>query len=195
MQVAPIEDKPINGQKYCVVSMVSPDNEHNKCPVRAFKIKYVAETVEECKQMAKQWRDSGEEPMDQFLSRVGVWVPFVDDIYQTENIDYHQAELTEFIMGARARDKEAKKYFDDRVGKCVEDAKNPQTRDAVMLRHEINQLETQVEGLQKRVVELVEQLREFPAEAQEESRQSFISLVSPEVQEDLLSSDVRLNAE
>jgi hypothetical protein len=34
--------------------------------------------------------------------------------------------------------------FEARVNQSVEDAKNPKTRDAVMLRDEINQLETQL---------------------------------------------------
>jgi hypothetical protein len=183
--VTPVDDQPIQGQKYMVISMVSPKNEHNKAPVQALKVKFVSETIEECKQMAKKWRDSGEELQDQYLGQIGKWLPFIDDVTQMEKIDYYHEQLTEFIMGQKERDKQAKQYFDERINQSITDANNPKTRDAVIIRHEIHQLETHLESLNKQIIELKDQLMSMPSEAQIESKESFSNLMKPDENQSL----------
>jgi hypothetical protein len=175
--VTPIDDPPIQGQKYMVVSMVSPNNDHNKAPVPAFKVKFVAETIEECKTMAKRWRDSGEELQDQYLGQIGKWLPFIDDVTQLDKIDYYHEQLTEFIMGQKERDKQAKQYFDERVNQSIANAQNPKTRDAVIIRHEIHQMENHLKSLKNQIIELEDQLMSMPSEVQIESKESFTNLM------------------
>ncbi|KAJ3085857.1 hypothetical protein HK102_013742 [Quaeritorhiza haematococci] len=54
------EDKPIQNQKWAVVSMVSPYNPRQKCAVHAFKVKYVSEDQETaCAWIASSLPDCG----------------------------------------------------------------------------------------------------------------------------------------
>lgn len=189
--VVPIDDAPIQGQKYMCVCIVSPHNEHNKAPVSAFKVKYVAETEEECRKMAKRWRDTAEEQFDIYVGPIGKWLPLPEDPNQIENIDYQQSQLTEFIMGQRQRDQQAKQVFEERVRASVEAAQHPLTRNAVELRNELYQAEKQMEGLKKVIEDLNQKLHSYPEEVIAESKESFKQFIygDQEPQEVMIRSE------
>jgi hypothetical protein len=184
MNVVPMDDAPIQGQKFMCVCLVSPNNEHNKAPVYAFKVKYVGETIDECRQMAKKWMDLGDEPFDILVGPVGKWVPHLDDFNQIKNVEYQQEQLTEFIMGQKKRDEEAKTMFEERL-KQATTSKSLDTRDAVRLRYEISGLETQLSVVTKQIKELETKLRSLPEETQEESRETFTEIVNGDTRLDL----------
>ncbi|KAJ3058223.1 hypothetical protein HK102_010613, partial [Quaeritorhiza haematococci] len=84
------EDKPIQNQKWAVVSMVSPYNPRQKCAVHAFKVKYVSEDQETARAIAKTFRDQ-EPEFDVYVMPVGKWVPWVYDPLDVKDVQYVQS--------------------------------------------------------------------------------------------------------
>ncbi|KAJ3061709.1 hypothetical protein HK102_009015 [Quaeritorhiza haematococci] len=109
------EDKPIQNQKWAVVSMVSPHNHRQKCAVHAFKVKYVCEDLETAQAMAKAFRDQ-EPEFNVYVMPVGKWVPWVYDPLEVKDIQYVQEELTKLIKSHREELEKSRKAFNERVG-------------------------------------------------------------------------------
>lgn len=123
------DDPPLTGQKWCCVSMISPEG-RQKGQVYAWKLRYVSETPEEAEKMAEYLRDR-DPTFDVYVTRVGVWVPWVWSPDEVGNAKYMNSQLTELVSEQRRQRELADAAFDDRVQRELDELKRGNTKEGL----------------------------------------------------------------
>lgn len=131
------DDDPITGQKWCVLSMVSPES-RQKNKVYGLKIRFVSETVEEAERMAEFFRDR-DPTFDCFVGSVGKWLPWIWNADEIKNVKFTNSQLTELIADQYKQKELSDSAFDDRVQRELEAIKQDNTKEGIERR--LNQKE------------------------------------------------------
>lgn len=128
-------DPEIQGQKYCCLSMISPES-RQKSKVHALKVRYVCDDIEEAKLMAKRLRDNDPD-FDVMVADVGKWLPWVWSFDDLPNQEYAETQLNELIAGHKQERQKADEAFKERLQK----------------ERKANELANSKEGLERRLAQ------------------------------------------
>jgi hypothetical protein len=156
------EDPKITGQKYAIVSMVSPENIRNRCDVFAFKIRCVCKDMNEVKKMKERFMKLDGSMYSLFVVQVGLWTPFVNNEELLPNIEYQNSALNEIIKGYVDNRSHADDEFNERKNQMVKEAqrvgsKKGQEELSMKKEHPLAVL-TRVKTFEEQVVDLKEKL-------------------------------------
>lgn len=158
----PKDDAPISGQKFFLINMASPASERAKAPTNIFKVKFVADSIEEAREKAKEFQ-SLDPDFDTYVGPVGRWIPFLDNPLSVENVEYQDKVLSDMINEHRKIQKNNSEKFMERVnretqkilqhsenqGKGKESPEDHETKvkDAITLRFKIYQISEKLKSL------------------------------------------------
>lgn len=122
------EDPRITGQKYALVSMVSPESIRNKCDVFAFKIRCTCKDMAEVKKMKERFMKLDNGIYSLYVVQVGLWTPFVNNEDLLPNTEYQETALNEIISGYVENRNLANDEFNERKNQMVREAKRDGTK-------------------------------------------------------------------
>ncbi|KAJ3324875.1 hypothetical protein HDU93_002705 [Gonapodya sp. JEL0774] len=187
-------DPPIPGQKYVLISFVGPTNSRQRSKETMVKIRYVASSEEDARDMAKAIR-SRDPLFDIFVASVGTWLPFVDDPERIDHHVYDDDRLNTMVSEYRNIYRERTRNFLDRVkletdlirsqGKRKEENASEEDRDqqykaAIQMRYSIYKLKTHVDA---RSAELKALTIKYGDDFPEDVRETVDSIDLPSIDE------------
>ena len=114
------EDRPIRGQKYCLVSVVGPKY-NQKCDVYAAKVRGFASTKSEADQMVKNIMKY-DDKFDIYVTEVGKFFPLDVDPSQAKNVQHADERLNSLLKSYTENRLEAENQFYARKQELVEQA-------------------------------------------------------------------------
>jgi hypothetical protein len=122
-----IEDPEIPGQKYVLLSFLSPERiKDSKQKVRGLKIRGVYCTKEEAEEQCKYIRDRIDSNFDIYVGEVGKWLPW-DDTDKTDDENYAEKELNDLMKAYRQQrilsKQEVERRRDEEVRQAAEENK------------------------------------------------------------------------
>lgn len=121
------DDPPLTGQKWCCVSMLSPES-RQKGQTYAWKLRFVSESPEEAEKMAEHLRNN-DPTFDVYVTRVGVWVPWVWNADEVQNAHYTNSQLTELVAQQHKQREMADSAFDERVQRELDEIRHNNTQE------------------------------------------------------------------
>ena len=110
-----VEDEDIPGQKYLVLSILSPGFNKNleKYDIRGIKIRGVYATYEEAQERCTYLQAS--DPIHNvFIGEIGKWLPFVDDPEKAKDSQYAEAKLQNLMKTYMENQVKAKQMYETR---------------------------------------------------------------------------------
>lgn len=120
-----IEDPEIPGQKYVLLSFLSPEKiKDPKQKVRGLKVRGVYATREEAENQSKYLREKIDSNFDIYVGDMGKWLPW-DDSDKTEEEDYAEKELNDLMKAYRQQRllsrQELEKRKEEEIRKAAEE--------------------------------------------------------------------------
>jgi len=112
------EDEPISGQKYVLVSIITPELIKN-CTVRGIKVRGVYGTEQEARVKAAelQKRDTLH---NIYVAPVGKWLPWDDDPSKAHDEEYAEGELNRIMKGLKENQAKSKMLHEQRKNDLIE---------------------------------------------------------------------------
>ena len=114
------EDPAIAGQKWCLLSFVSPTG-RQKCDIIGLKVRGVYGTREEADQRAKHLQKIDSD-FDVFVAQVGLWLPFNPNPDSIENEEYTEDRLNSLVKEYKQNKVQADEHFAERKRRLMEQA-------------------------------------------------------------------------
>ena len=114
------EDPYITGQRYCLVTIIGP-HVYPKSDVWGIKVRYVGDTMEQMKKMAKQLRKMDPD-YNIFIMEVGKFGPLNVSPEQVAENEYIEEQLNEMIKGYLENQELAKQHWHERKNEMLKDA-------------------------------------------------------------------------
>ena len=110
-----IEDEEIPGQKYLVLSILSPGFNKNleKYDIRGIKIRGVYATYEEAQERCT-YLQAIDPIHNVFIGEIGKWLPFVDDPEKAKDSQYAEAKLQKLMKTYMENQVKAKQLYETR---------------------------------------------------------------------------------
>lgn len=117
------EDPEIVGQKYVLVSFLTPEKikDTKSKGVRGLKIRGCFATREEAENHSKYLREQVDNRFDIYVGEIGKWLPW-DDSDRTEDEDYAEKELNDLMKAYRQQRILSKQELDKRRNEEVRKA-------------------------------------------------------------------------
>ena len=115
-----LEDRPIHGQKYALVSVVGPKYKQN-CDIYAIKIRGFANDIEEAKQLTQRILKY-DPSFDIYTAPVGLFFPIDVDPTKVKNVQYARKELNDLVQQYHENQIEAQDNFESRKREMMESA-------------------------------------------------------------------------
>lgn len=117
-----IEDEPIPGQSYLVLSVLSPGfNKNVKEDVRGIKFRGAYATYEEAMERSKYLQEV-DPAHNVFVGEVGKWLPFVDDPDKAKDSQYAEAQLQKLMKTYLENQTKAKQMYEMRKNEMMMEA-------------------------------------------------------------------------
>ena len=112
------EDEPIPGQKFALLSIVTPELIKN-CTIRGIKIRGVYGTEQEARSQASelQKRDTLH---NIYVAPVGRWLPWDDDPSKAQDEEYAEGELNRIMKGLKENQAKSKMLHEQRKNDLIE---------------------------------------------------------------------------
>jgi hypothetical protein len=98
------EDEPINGQKWALLSFISPEGVMN-CSVRGVKVRGVYATEEAARNAAAKFKHT-DKYFDVFVGEVGKWLPWDPNPMDVSEAVYNKKKQTHIMQGMHKRNEE-----------------------------------------------------------------------------------------
>ena len=110
-----VEDEDIPGQKYLVLSILSPGFNKNleKYDIRGIKIRGVYATYEEAQERCT-YLQAIDPIHNVFIGEIGKWLPFVDDPEKAKDSQYAEAKLQNLMKTYMENQVKAKQMYETR---------------------------------------------------------------------------------
>jgi len=114
------EDIPISGQKFCLLSFVSPTG-NQKSDINGLKVRGSFDTLEEANKKANELR-SIDPDFDVYIASVGKWLPWYPDPKTIPDIQYQEEQLNQIVKGHKENQIKSKQHFEERKRDLMEQA-------------------------------------------------------------------------
>lgn len=114
------EDPVITGQKYALVSIVGPHLKQ-KCDVWGLKVRGVAESLDQCKEMTKKLMKI-DNNYDIYNVEVGKFFPLNVDPFDVKNIEYENEQLNSLVKGYLENKEKANEHWAQRKQEMISEA-------------------------------------------------------------------------
>lgn len=122
------EDPILNGQKYALVSIVGP-HLPQKCDVYGLKVRGVADTVEEAKQMTKKLMKF-DNMYDIYTVSVGKFFPLNIQPYDVKEVEHNDEKLNELMKSYLKNREDANEHYHQRKQEMMEKAIKEGTKES-----------------------------------------------------------------
>ncbi len=160
------EDPYITGQRYCLVTIIGP-HVQPKADVWGIKVRYVGETMEQMKKMAKQLRQMDPD-YNIFIMEMGKFGPLNISPEQVSENEYLEEKLNEMVKGYLENRELAKQHWHERknemMKEAIKDGKNQEElasrpEHPVSVLQRVNNYKDKLKSLQEQLDSLQEDLR------------------------------------
>lgn len=160
------EDPYITGQRYCLVTIIGP-HVQPKADVWGIKVRYVGETMEQMKKMAKQLRQMDPD-YNIFIMEMGKFGPLNVSPEQVSENEYLEEKLNEMVKGYLENQELAKQHWHERKNEMMKNAiKEGKNQEELASRPEhpvsvlqrVNTYKDKLKSLQDQLDSLQEDLR------------------------------------
>ena len=112
------EDEPILGQKYVLLSIVTPELVKN-CTVRGIKIRGVFATEENARKKALELQKK--DPLHNiYVAEMGKWLPWNDDPTKAQDEEYAENELNKIMKGLKENQIKSKMLHEQRKNDLIQ---------------------------------------------------------------------------
>lgn len=112
------EDEPISGQKFVLLSIVTPELIKN-CSVRGIKIRGVYGTEQEARVKAAELQKK-DSLHNIYVAPVGKWLPWDDDPNKAHDEEYAEGELNRIMKGLKENQAKSKMLHEQRKNDLIE---------------------------------------------------------------------------
>lgn len=112
------EDEPISGQKFVLLSIVTPELIKN-CTVRGIKIRGVYGTEQEARVKAAELQKK-DTLHNIYVAPVGKWLPWDDDPSKAQDEEYAEGELNRIMKGLKENQAKSKLLHEQRKNDLIE---------------------------------------------------------------------------
>lgn len=112
------EDEPISGQKFVLLSIVTPEMIKN-CSVRGIKIRGVYGTEQEARVKAAELQKK-DTLHNIYVAPVGKWLPWDDDPSKAQDEEYAEGELNRIMKGLKENQAKSKLLHEQRKNDLIE---------------------------------------------------------------------------
>ena len=112
------EDEPISGQKFVLLSIVTPEMIKN-CTVRGIKIRGVYGTEQEARVKAAELQKK-DSLHNIYVAPVGKWLPWDDDPSKAHDEEYAEGELNRIMKGLKENQAKSKMLHEQRKNDLIE---------------------------------------------------------------------------
>ena len=112
------EDEPIPGQKFALLSIVTPELIKN-CSVRGIKIRGVYGNEQEARSRATELQKS-DALHNIYVAPVGKWLPWDDDPSKAQDEEYAETELNRIMKGLKENQAKSKMLHEQRKNDLIE---------------------------------------------------------------------------
>jgi len=112
------EDEPISGQKFVLLSIVTPELIKN-CSVRGIKIRGVYGTEQEARSKASELQKK-DSLHNIYVAPVGKWLPWDDDPSKAQDEEYAESELNRIMKGLKENQAKSKMLHEQRKNDLIE---------------------------------------------------------------------------
>lgn len=183
------EDMPLSGQKFCLISFVSPSG-NQKCDVNGVKVRGSFDTLEEANKVADRLRNTDPD-FDIYVASVGKWLPWYPDPKTMPDINYQESQLNQLVKGHKENQIMSKQHFEERKRDLMEKAMSEGTKSgqkelAEKPMHPIAVKES-LETTNKLLEEMKEELKKLSAQ-----KTQLEDLMGPFTDEDLALDNNRV---
>lgn len=117
------EDKPIDGQKYVLLSFLSPEGEGltgvANCKIRGLKVRGVFGDYEEAKAYCEKLRDT-DGKFHVFIGEVGKWLPWDPNPDTAKEENYAEKELNNLMKNYNENREKAAKLYNARKDELLQ---------------------------------------------------------------------------
>lgn len=120
------EDEPISGQKFVLLSIVTPELIKN-CSVRGIKIRGVYGTEQEARSKASELQKK-DSLHNIYVAPVGKWLPWDDDPSKAQDEEYAESELNRIMKGLKENQAKSKMLHEQRKNDLIEKTLKEQER-------------------------------------------------------------------
>jgi len=122
------EDIEISGQKYALISIVGP-HLPQKCDVWGLKVRGVADSVEEAKQMTKRIMKF-DNMYDIYTVSVGKFFPLTIEPYDVKDVEHNDEKLNELMKSYLKNREDANEHYHQRKQEMMEKAIREGTKES-----------------------------------------------------------------
>lgn len=157
-----IDNPPLPGKIWFLVSLVSRHTTRQRGDVDGFKVHDVCDTLEEAEVLAQKYRRIDPD-FDVFVQAVGKWIPWVSDPLKAKDVQYCKDQLSELLSEKRQQHQIATKGFGKKVKDIMEDNANgiqrkrkTKVEPAVAVWFKIRQLEEYIKARKNELEPLLE---------------------------------------
>ena len=112
------EDEPISGQKFVLLSIVTPELIKN-CTVRGIKIRGVYGTEQDARVKATELQKK-DTLHNIYVAPVGKWLPWEDDPNKAQDEEYAEGELNRIMKGLKENQAKSKMLHEQRKNDLIE---------------------------------------------------------------------------
>jgi len=112
------EDEPISGQKFVLLSIVTPELIKN-CSVRGIKIRGVYGSEQEARAKAAELQKK-DSLHNIYVAPVGKWLPWDDDPNKAHDEEYAEGELNRIMKGLKENQAKSKMLHEQRKNDLIE---------------------------------------------------------------------------
>lgn len=186
------EDLPIPGQKFCLISFVSPTG-NQKCDVNGVKIRGSFDTLEEANKRASELRTIDPD-FDIYVASVGKWLPWYPNPEKMPEVEYQEKELNTLVKGHKESQIKSKQHFEERKRMLMEQAIQEGTKEGqqalaekplhpVVVKQKLEETQNTIKELKKNIEELEEQEKDFSNIMSTFSEEDFKPVESSDVSE------------
>lgn len=112
------EDEPIPGQRFVLLSIVTPELIKN-CSVRGIKIRGVYATEQEARLKAADLQKK-DQLHNIYVAPVGKWLPWDDDPSKAQDEEYAEGELNRIMKGLKENQAKSKMLHEQRKNDLIE---------------------------------------------------------------------------
>jgi hypothetical protein len=136
------EDEPISGQRFVLLSIVTPELIKN-CSVRGIKIRGVYATEQEARAKASELQKK-DSLHNIYVAPVGKWLPWADDPSQAQDEEYAEGELNRIMKGLKENQAKSKLLHEQRKNDLIEKTLKEQEKKKKKNKNKNNELQDEM---------------------------------------------------
>ncbi len=141
------EDEPISGQRFVLLSIVTPELIKN-CTVRGIKIRGVYATEQEARIRASELQKK-DQLHNIYVAPVGKWLPWDDDPSKAQEEEYAEGELNRIMKGLKENQVKSKMLHEQRKNDLIEKTLKEQEKRKKNLDLEVDQMTNNKSAISK----------------------------------------------